>query len=102
MRLVDITRAGLIDYTAAQAAHFFPDGKNDVRLRVEAHIDEALSRLNRCINAVRWWKEDEFNYLHSAQYCTYLYFLSNTIWRQSGDVRACTKLFLLNKALNAI
>jgi serine O-acetyltransferase len=102
MRLVNITRAELVEYTVSQIAHFFPDGRDDVRAPIDKHCDEAIGRLNRCINAVRMWKENEFNYLHSSQYCIYLYYLSNTIWRATRNEAACTKIFLLNKALNAI
>ncbi|MDR3415435.1 MAG: hypothetical protein P4L83_04535 [Nevskia sp.] len=102
MHLFNLSRSGLIDYTAAQVAHNFPDGRGSVRARIADHLDEALVRLQRCINAVRIWKPDEFNYLQSSQYCTYLYFLSNTIWRNTGDTEVCTKLFLLNKLLNGI
>ena len=102
MKLINTTRAQLIDYTVSQINHFFPDGKDDVRAPIERHCDEALSRLHKCINAVRMWREDEFNYLHSSQYCIYLYFLSNSIWRGTKDSTACTKIFLLNKTLNAI
>ena len=102
MQLINSSRAELVDYTCAQISHFFPDRKNDVRAAVEQHFDEALHRVGRCINAVRMWKENEFNYLHSSQYCIYLYYLSNTIWRSTKDSVVCTKIFLLNKALNAI
>jgi serine O-acetyltransferase len=102
MQIVNLTREGLVDYTAGQIAHFFPDGRDNARLRLETHLDETLNRLRKCINAVRMWTEDEFNYLHSTQYCIYLYFLANTIWRNTNDAEVCTKLFLLNKALNGI
>jgi len=102
MRLVNMTRSELIDYTSAQAAVFFPDNRGNIRPHLEAHIDEALDRLRKCINAIRYWNRNEFHYLHSSQYCIYLYFIANTIWRNTGNVEACTKLFLLNKALNGI
>jgi serine O-acetyltransferase len=102
MKLVDITRQGLVELTSRQVANLYPDGRGQLATRIEAHVDEALERTRRCINAVRMWRPEEFNYLHSSQYCTYLYFLSNTIWRNEGDAEACTRLFLLNKALNAI
>jgi serine O-acetyltransferase len=102
MQLVNITRAELIDYTVAQIAHFFPDGRDDVRAPIEAYCDEALARVGKCINAVQMWKENQFNYLHSSQYCIYLYYLSNSIWKGTKNSTACTKIFLLNKALNAI
>jgi hypothetical protein len=51
---------------------------------------------------VKLWNKDKFDYLHSSQYCIFVYFLSNTIWKQSGDTILPTKLFILNKALNGI
>jgi serine O-acetyltransferase len=102
MELLNITRPGLVDFTVAQITHFFPDGRDDIHAPIAHHCGEALVRLNRCINAARLWPKNKFDYLHSSQYCTYLYFLANTIWRNSGNVHVCTKVFLLNKALNAI
>ena len=103
MELIDHTRQSLIDYTCAQVATFFPDGTNDlVRAHVGRHIDEALMRVGRCINAVKMWTPERFNYLNSSQYCIYLYYLSNTIWRNERDAAVPTRLFCLNKALNAI
>ncbi len=40
--------------------------------------------------------------MHSAQYCLFLYYLANTIWRNEEDAGSATRLFLLNKALNGI
>jgi serine O-acetyltransferase len=102
MELVNLTRHKLIRYTTAQIDYFFPDNRHDIRSHLELHMDEALDRLQKCINAVRCWNANEFNYLHSSQYCTYLYFLSNTLWRNTHNVEVCTKLFLLNKVLNGI
>lgn len=103
MELLDHTRHSLIAYTCAQVAHFFPDGKDDlVHAQVTRHIDEALARVARCINAVKMWTPEKFNYLNSSQYCIYLYYLSNTIWRNERDSAVPTRLFCLNKALNAI
>lgn len=103
MELLDHSRQSLIDYTCAQVSTFFPDGKDDVvRTQVSRHIDDALARLGRCIDSVRMWKQGQFNYLNSSQYCIYLYYLSNTIWRHERDGAVPTRLFLLNKTLNAI
>jgi len=72
------------------------------RALVDAHLDEALERLHRCINACAPWRPDEFNVLQSSQHTIYLYYLANTIWRRSGDTEAPTRLFLMNKAFNGI
>lgn len=103
MDLVDQSREGLIDYTCAQIASFCPDGKDtSVRRQVSRNLGEALSRLEHCINGVRMWPSNQFNYLNSSQYCLYLYYLGNTIWRNDQDVGVATRLFLLNKVLNGI
>lgn len=101
LRLVNSSRAGLLNYVASQLANFFPDGQ-DVREPIERHLDGALLRLENCISAVKMWREDEFDYLHSSQYAIFLYFLSNTIWLAERERGICTKLFFLNKALNGI
>jgi serine O-acetyltransferase len=103
LKLVDQTRDELVAYTCAQVAHLVPDGRAEpLRSLVDTHLDEALERLKTCIDQVRWWTPGQFSYLHSSQYCIYLYYLANTIWRNAGDPGACTRLFLLNKALNGI
>lgn len=105
MEIVRIGRQGLLDYVSAQLAAFFPDGRPGsapIAGLIEPHLDAALERTRTCINAVRAWPQDRFDYLHSTQYCSFLYFLANTVWRNGGDGDACTKLFLLNKALNGI
>ena len=105
LRLVNSSRAQLLRTLERQLANFFPDaepGDASVREAIDAHLDEALRRLERCINAVRLWREGEFDVLHSSQATIFLYYLANTLWRHGADTRVCTKLFLLNKALNGI
>lgn len=103
MKLLDHTRESLVAYLAAQCAHVVPDGREaEFRKAVDGHLDEALERMHRCINACAPWRADEFNVLQSSQHCIFLYYLSNTIWRRSGDTAAATRLFLMNKAFNGI
>lgn len=99
--LTGLTEQSLCDYTAAQLMHFFPDGQ-DARALLQKHLPESLGRVQKCIGGVRFWKENEFNYLMSSHYCIYLYYLANTIWRNTNDAALCSKLFMLNKALNGI
>lgn len=40
-----------------------------------------------------------FNPFHSGQWCVFLYYLSNTIWKQGNSMLA-DKVYYLNKALN--
>lgn len=101
MKIKNINLDTLIEYVDRQLSVFCPDGR-PCRTVVAQHIDEALERLCICINSVRAWPLDEFDYLHSSQYATFLYYLSNTIWTNTGGTEVPTKLFLLNKALNGI
>lgn len=102
MLLKNTSRDQLTEYLLKQLSNFFPDSQMDIQVTLERNLDEALARVNVCINAVKLWRLDEFDYLHSSQYATFLYFLSNTIWRNEKNERVCTKLFYLNKALNGI
>jgi len=103
MKLLDHTRESLLAYTVAQCAAVVPDGREAAfRGAVDAHLDEALERLHRCINGCSPWRMDEFNVLQSSQHCIYLYYLGNTIWKQSGETAAPTRLFLMNKAFNGV
>lgn len=103
MKLVDHTRESLLGYLTAQCAHVVPDGREaQFRKLAGAHLDQALERMHVCINACAPWRPDQFNVLQSSQHCIFLYFLSHTIWKESGDTAAPTRLFLMNKAFNGI
>jgi serine O-acetyltransferase len=103
LKLRGHTRETLLGYVTAQCAHVVPDGREAVfRAVADAHLNEALERLHRCINACSPWRPDEFNVLQSSQHTAFLYYLANTIWKRSGDTEAPTRLFLMNKALNGI
>ncbi|OBI88228.1 hypothetical protein [Mycobacterium sp. 1245805.9] len=102
MDLVDISRGGLVDYVAAQINHFFPDHVGDTRALVESAIDDTLDRLDLPVRLNRVWPPGGFRYLHSNEYATFLYLLSNTLWRRGASENICSKVFCLNKALNAL
>ncbi len=101
MEIARIGRDGLLRFLTRQLEHHVPDDR-DSRALIDAHLDAALARVRHCINGVRPWPAERFDYLHSTQYCVFLYYLSNTIWRRTGETEVPTKLFLLNKALNGI
>ena len=101
MDLAGFDRESLVRYTAKQIQHVVPDGYDPSAFLTE-HLDETLQRMHVCINAVRMWPVDRFDPLHSSHYCTFLYYWSNTIWHRTGRADTPLRLFLLNKALNAI
>lgn len=102
INLVNSNRNQLLGYLESQLKFFFPDQQVNIGPILDKYLDEALIRLEKCINSIKVWQVGNFDYLHSSQYATFLYFLSNTIWRNKGNIQLCTKIFLLNKALNGI
>lgn len=102
MELVNSSRSALLAYIVRQLTTFFPDERGVAPDIIDRNLDEALARIEHCINSVRVWRSGQFDYLHSSQYAIFLYYLSNTVWRNESDQHVCTKIFLLNKALNGI
>lgn len=103
MIFININQHELPAYIFNQINHISPGSASIESHRlIEAHLPEALKRLGNCICGVKAWSPNEFDVLHSSQYCIFLYYLSNTIWRREKAQKLCTQLFLLNKSLNAI
>ena len=102
LKLVHSSREQLLAYVAHQLQNFFPDGQGELHTAIDTRLDAALDRLAHCIRAVRMWRQDEFDPLHSSQYATFLYYLAHTLHRSGADRALCNKLFFLNKALNGI
>lgn len=97
---LSIRRDVLLTYVARQLDNFFPDGECDLAEKLDPALDEALARLEYCASQTQYWKEKGFHPLHSDMNTAFLYLLANTLYRNGGDGRLCTKLFYLNKALN--
>ena len=88
----------LATYVARQLDNLFPDATAPTTFDMTS-LRTALSRTKRCLAPVKG--ANEFNYLISGHYATFLYYLSKVVGDQ-GNTFVSTKLFLLNKALNGI
>lgn len=100
MNIKNLNSSQLNQYICDQLNHLFPDPYKILPIQIKPHLDEALERIIVCINSVKAWPNDSFDYLHSSQYCQFLYYLSNTLWSKTKNENLCTKLFYLNKTLN--
>jgi len=94
----------LARYLARQLENMFPD---DSEHDLAVVVPRALERVEHCFSRIKlslYTKDGSvfFNHLHSEHYATFLYFASNTAWKDSGDIELASKLFCLNKALNGI
>lgn len=88
------------EFISRQVNHLFPDKFPVDPRQLMPVMDEAIGRIITCVNSVRAWKPDQFDYLHSSQHSIFVQYLSNSLWRSGGDPDVCTKLFYLNKAVN--
>jgi serine O-acetyltransferase len=93
----------LSSYIESQLINFFPDG-GGVKIE-ESTIIKVLSRLEYCFSKIRMYRSNSgnlilFNHLHSDQYLTFLWYLSNQLWKE-GHLNIATKVYYLNKALHA-
>ena len=84
-----------------QIANLIPDD-HDPGPVLSAALPVALARTRHCIEHVRAWRASGFDPLVSGQYATLLYFLARETWTIHGDAATATRLFLVNKALNAM
>lgn len=94
-------------YISAQLNHFFPDNQTiDFQSGIEkAAVDIALDRTGYCFTniALKSYNKNGsafLNHLHSDQYAVFLWFLSNSVWNEKGDIALANKIFYLNKSLH--
>lgn len=74
---------------------------------LQSNISRTLERVEHCFSHIadRYFfdgKKVLFNHLNGDQYGMFLYFLSNTLYREREDVSVCAKLFCLNKLLHGV
>jgi serine O-acetyltransferase len=98
---VNLNQNQLVDYINQQLLNLFPDGIQN-KPAIQKDISKALDRMNYSLKHIKLKGYTEFNYLHSDLYAQFIYFLSNTVWTESGNRNLASKLFYLNKALHGI
>lgn len=100
MKLINVKRSELPSYVHRQLTNLLPTEEDpDLRL-IKTHMNTALDRVERCLSGIRVYTPGQFDIMHSSQYCTFLYYLANSIWRLERRADICTRLCLLNKILN--
>ena len=104
--IVSLNKKDLCEYVTMQLKTFFPD-KCELDKALCRNIDEILSRVEYCFSHVNGKYFNDglqvfFNHLNSDQYAMFLYFASNTLYKNGVDEAVCQKIFYLNKCLHGI
>lgn len=104
---MSLDRYELLNYVCSQIKTFFPDKKTIEKEEIRKYFDTALQRTEYCFSKIntKYFKDKSevvFNHLHGDQYAMFLYFLSNTFYKNGSDINLCAKVFLLNKYLHGI
>lgn len=79
----------------------------DEETRLLDTLETTLPDVERCFskNSSRYYRAENgevlFDPYQTCQYAIYLYFLARNIWRQHRDSRLASKVYALNKMLNA-
>jgi serine O-acetyltransferase len=98
--------SNLANYLSKQLNNFFPDNKIVSPNCLLSTTELAIERLDYCFLRVSYHKyrqnnESIFNHLYSDQYLMFLWFLSNTVWNETGNDLLASKIYYLNKTLHS-
>ncbi|RJE48780.1 hypothetical protein A7K50_08480 [Dehalobacter sp. MCB1] len=93
-------------YVLRQVDHFFPDNARIDTDKFSLAFDLAVDRTHHCFKHLRLTSycsqgETYLNHLHSDQYAVFLWFLSNSVWKETEDEKLAAKFFYLNKSLHS-
>ncbi|MFB5674700.1 hypothetical protein ACE3NQ_14760 [Paenibacillus terreus] len=95
-------------YVFQQLSHFFPDSRlSPKETKFRKSFYQAMERSEYCFRhvALKSFHHEGttfFSHTHSDQYTLFLWFLSNSVWKEFEDSELASKLFYLNKTLNGV
>ena len=104
---LSLNKTDLLKFVVKQVNNIIPDLNPLKSGEIEKAFDVALDRLEYCLSKIKskYYFENGnsvFNHLNSDHYCIFLYYLSNSIYKENNNEEVATKFFLLNKFLSGI
>lgn len=104
---LSISKDDLLIYLLNQLTYFFPDKGIIDKKKFKKCFILALERTEFCFSHInsKYFRDDSsciFNHLNGDNYSMFLYFLSNSLYRENASLNNCAKIFLLNKYLHSI
>jgi serine O-acetyltransferase len=104
---LSLNKKELIEFAVRQVNNLIPDSNPVNTKEIGAAFDRALERTEFCFSGIKskyYFENGEtvFNHLNSDHSCIFLYYLSNSVYRDFKNEEIAAKFFLLNKYLNGI
>ncbi len=102
---LSISINNLKHYISKQLNNFFPDNDIVKPSDFDRYIEFAIEKIEYCFARVKFARYREnnqtiFNHLYSDHYVVFIWFLSNSIWKNTSNKVLASKLYYLNKALH--
>lgn len=96
-----LSQRELASYVARQISGLFPDREVSSQ-EINRYLPRTMQRLEYCfahINNKYYFDGNKvyFNHLHTDQYASFIYFLSNTIFDQDGNRDLASRVYAVNK-----
>jgi serine O-acetyltransferase len=103
---MSLTIDTLSPYIALQLGCFYPEREVEPA-SISEYVMLAMERTEHCFSKIniKYYndgKDVHFNHLNTDQYAVFLYYLSNTVFRESGDPSLAAKIYGMNKALHGL
>jgi serine O-acetyltransferase len=101
---LSLSEIELVNYVSKQLDNFYPDGKA-VTASIQQCVGISLQRLEYCfkhVSSKRYFNGNNtyYNHLYSDHNILLLWFLSNSVWKETGNDNLASKLYYLNKSLH--
>jgi len=92
-------------YISQQLNNFFPDTNKVEIADLSEAVKTALERVEYCFSKVSNTRynngsEPIYNHLYSDHNIVFYWFLSNSIWKETGNEALASKLYYLNKVMH--
>ena len=105
--VMSLNKKKLLHFVINQLNFLFKDNRKIKTSNLISSFNIALDRTEYCFSKIkgRYYKKNKeiyFNHLNSDQYSIFLYFLSNTCFKEKIDYQLSNKIYCLNKILHSV
>lgn len=96
----------LAGYTSALIRNYFPDDFQPPK-KLNSLVRQAIERIEYCFDKIhlKYYRDQDgtrFDHMNADHMASYLWFLGNSVWKETGDEQLPTRLSYLNKIMHGL